>query len=51
MDVTDVGCYKNNKHILITELNLNDLHCGEISVSANTTKYETAIGGIIEFLL
>lgn len=47
MDVTDVGCYKNNKPILITELNLNDLHCGEISVGANTTKYETAIGGSV----
>lgn len=44
INVTQVSCFDDNKHIALVDLNLESLHCGEISVSTNTTNLQTKIG-------
>lgn len=47
IDIQDMSCYKNDRRVQISKLNLEELHCGEISVLANETEYQSQIGSSV----
>lgn len=45
----DISCYENDQRVQLSKLNLEELqdHCGEITVLANETEYQSPIGASV----